>query len=167
MSGLVCTCSLDGRWSCVSNYFRWLNKTDITLVHKQYSRKRIRCGFNNPLRFLQLQRQTAWAWRPGLMPPTLGTEELHHSWAHTAHPGQRGAAPTAGLTPPTLGRGERCPQLGSHCRRSLLQPAPALTLDRASAGRGKAALNPPSTLDQKKLLFTLALSHIPSMSFYS
>ena len=48
------------------------------------------------------------------MLPTLGTEELHHSRAHTAHPGQRGAAPTAGLTPPTPGRGEWCPQPGSH-----------------------------------------------------
>lgn len=110
MSGLVFTCSLNGRWFCVYNYFRGINKTSITLVQKQYSIKRIRCGFNNPLCFLQLQRQTAWAWRLGLTPLTPGTEEPSHGRAHSAHPGHRGAAPTAGLTPLTPGREELRPQ---------------------------------------------------------
>ena len=106
MSGLVFTCSPDGRWFCLSKYSRGLNKTDITLVQKQYSRKRIRCGFNKPPCFLQLEAG--------------------------------GLSLKARATP---GRREQCPQLGSHRRgKSLLRPAPALTLDGASAGRRKAAL---------------------------
>ena len=42
----------------------------------------------------------------GLTPPTPGTEEPRHGWAHAAHPGRRGAAPTARLMQPTPGRGE-------------------------------------------------------------
>ena len=85
----------------------------------------------------------------GLTLPTPGTGERRpqpdsrrspraerscaHSRTHAAHPGQRGAAPTARLTPPTPGRGElrlwpgsRCPPRPqrSHVTAGVMQPTP-------------------------------------------
>ena len=78
--------------------------------------------------------------RPGSCSPPRAEGSCACGWAHAAHPGQRGAAPAAGLTPHR-------------------EPAPACTCSNSGRGlgrEGQGSSYPPSTLDQKKLLFTLA-----------
>lgn len=169
MSGLVCTCSLDGRWSCVSNYFRWLNKTDMKAGQEAVFQKRIRCDFNNPPVSSSYRRQTAWALKarahaahpghrgaasqPGSHGPPPGRGAVP-TRGHTTHPRAGAAAPAAGLhTTPPGQRSGACSW--AHTAEEPARPAPAPDSGQNSAGRGKAALTRRGTLDQKKLLFSL------------
>lgn len=99
-----------------------------------------------------------------LAPPGQGAGA--HSGLHAHHPGQRAAAPAAGSHHPHPGRGERRLQLGSHrggaCSGTCSDSGQSLGWE----GQG-SSLAAEHARPKRNYFSTLALSHIPSMSFYS